>query len=139
MSFKNKNSQDELARRAENLFNALQKNTNSIFYLAGNTISKTLINKASKSVFEKDRVFVDLYKQLEDKESLKKVIYYLLQRPFMNSKVMWITRLFLVSLSLLSYYMAILEIRDFLPDLRLIQSIAFFWLIYLLQRYIFIL
>ena len=72
MSFKNENSQDELVRRAENLFNALQKNTNSIFYLAGNTISKTLINKASKSVFEKDRLFVDLYKQLEDKRKFKK-------------------------------------------------------------------
>ena len=36
MSFKNENSQEELVRRVENLFNALQKNTNSIFYLAGN-------------------------------------------------------------------------------------------------------
>ena len=60
MSFKN--SQDELLKRTENLFNNLQKNMNSIFYLAGNAITKTLINKASKSVFEKDRVFVDLYK-----------------------------------------------------------------------------
>ena len=71
MSFKKENSQDEIVRRTENLFNALQKNTNSIFYLAGNTISKTLINKDSKSVFEKDLLFVDLFRQLEDKTKFK--------------------------------------------------------------------
>ena len=135
MSFKN--SQDELLKRTENLFNNLQKNMNSIFYLAGNAITKTLINKASKSVFEKDRVFVDLYKQLEDKKNLKKLILYLLQRLFTILKVMWTTRHFLVLVSLLSCYMAILQIHDFLPDLQLIQNIVFFWLIYLLQRYIF--
>ena len=54
MSFKNVNSQNEIVKRTENLFNSLQKNTNSIFYLAGNTITKILINKASRSVFEKD-------------------------------------------------------------------------------------
>ena len=61
MNFKNENSQNELIKRTENLFNSLQKNTNSIFYLAGNTITKTLINKASKSVFAKDQLFVNLY------------------------------------------------------------------------------
>lgn len=49
-----KNSQDELIKRVDNLYNILQKNTNSVFYLAGNGISKTLLNKAAKSVFEKD-------------------------------------------------------------------------------------
>ena len=48
-----KNSQSNLLQRTENLFNNLQKNTNSIFYLTGNAITKTLINKASKSAFEK--------------------------------------------------------------------------------------
>ena len=86
ISFKNENSQNELARRAENLFNALQKNTNSIFYLAGNTISKTLINKASKSVFEKDRLFVDLYKQLEDKRKFKKSDLLPITTPFYEFK-----------------------------------------------------
>ena len=84
MSFKN--SQDELVRRTENLFNNLQKNTNSIFYLAGNTITKTLINKASKSVFEKDRVFVDLYKQLEDKKKFKKTNSLPITMPFYDFK-----------------------------------------------------
>ena len=82
MSFKNENSQDEIVKRTENLFNALQKNTNSIFYLAGNTITKALINKASKSIFEKDRLFVDLYRQLEDKRKFKKSDLLPITTPF---------------------------------------------------------
>ena len=60
------NSQNELNIRVNNLFNNLQKNPKSILYLVDN-LSKTVLNKASKSVFEKDKVFVNLYNQLEDK------------------------------------------------------------------------
>ena len=66
------NSQDELTKRANNLFNALQKNQKSIFYLAGNATSITLFNKAAKSAFEKDKKFVNLYDQLENKKNVKK-------------------------------------------------------------------
>ena len=66
------NSQDELTKRANNLFNTLQKNQNSIFYLAGNATSITLFNKAAKSAFEKDKKFVNLYDQLENKKNVKK-------------------------------------------------------------------
>ena len=66
------NSQDELTKRANNLFNALQKNPKSIFYLTGNATSKTLFNKAAKSAFEKDKKFVNLYNQLENKKKFKK-------------------------------------------------------------------
>ena len=52
------NWQDELIKRANNLFNALQKNPKSIFYLLGH-VSRTLFNKATKSSFEKDKVFVN--------------------------------------------------------------------------------
>ena len=34
--------------------------------MVGN-LSKTVLNKASKSIFDKDKVFVNLYNQLEDK------------------------------------------------------------------------
>ena len=64
------NSQDEPTKRANNLFNALQKNPKSIFYLTGNATSKTLF--AAKSAFEKDKVFVNLYDQLENKKKFKK-------------------------------------------------------------------
>ena len=57
---------NELITRVNNLFNNLQKNPKSIFYLVGN-LSKTVLNKASKSIFDKDKVFVNLYNQLEDK------------------------------------------------------------------------
>ena len=67
------NSQDELPKRANNLFNALQKNPKSIFYLTGNATSKTLFNKAAKSAFEKGRVFVNLYNQLQNKKKFKKL------------------------------------------------------------------
>ena len=60
------NSQNELNTRVNNLFNNIQKNPKSILYLVGN-LSKTVLNKTSKSVFEKDKVFVNLYNQLEDK------------------------------------------------------------------------
>ena len=60
------NSQDEINRRINNLFNNLQKNPYCILHFIGN-ISKTVLNKASKSFYEKDKVFVNLYKQLEDK------------------------------------------------------------------------
>ena len=86
MSSDNTISQNEIVKRTENLFNSLQKNTNSIFYLAGNTITKTLINKASRSVFEKDRVFVDLYKQIEDKKQFKNSDLVPITTPFYESK-----------------------------------------------------
>ena len=86
MSFKNINSQNEIVKRTENLFNSLQKNTNSIFYLAGNAITKTLINKASRSVFEKDRLFVDLYKQIKDKKKFKNSDLLPITTPFYESK-----------------------------------------------------
>ena len=66
-----KNSQEELIKRVNNLFNDLIKNSSSVFYLSENSINKTLLNKAGKSVFEKDRVFVNLYKKLEDKKNFR--------------------------------------------------------------------
>ena len=86
MTSDNLHSQNEIVKRTENLFNSLQKNTNSIFYLAGNTITKTLINKASRSVFDKDRVFVDLYKQIEDKKKFKNTDLLPITTPFYESK-----------------------------------------------------
>ena len=65
------NSQDELPKRANNLLNAFQKNPKSIFYLTGNATSKRLFNKGVKSAFEKDKVFVNLCNQLENKNFFK--------------------------------------------------------------------
>ena len=74
------NSQNELNTRVNNLFNNLQKNPKSIFYLVGN-LSKTIINKASKSIFDKNKVFVNLYNQLEDKNFRSKKEFLPLVTP----------------------------------------------------------
>ena len=52
--------------RIQNLFRNLQKDRRSVFYSVGN-LSKSVLNKATRSVYEKDKVFVNLYNQLEDK------------------------------------------------------------------------
>ena len=52
--------------RIQNLFRNLQKDPKSIFY-AIESLSRTILNKARKSAYDKDKVFVNLYDQLEDK------------------------------------------------------------------------
>ena len=52
--------------RIQNLFKNLQKDSRSIFYSVGN-LSRSILNKARKSAYDKDKVFVNLYNQLEDK------------------------------------------------------------------------
>ena len=56
-----KNSQVEINSRVENLFEKLPK---SVFYSVGN-LSNSVLKKASKSFYEKDKVFVNLYNQLQ--------------------------------------------------------------------------
>ena len=50
----------------QNLFRNLQKDPKSIFY-AIESLSRTILNKARKSTYDKDKIFVNLYGQLEDK------------------------------------------------------------------------
>ena len=66
------------------LFRNLQKDPRSIFYSVRN-LSKSILNKTTKSVYEKDKVFVNLYNQLDHK------IFYQnnnlpLVTPFVNKK-----------------------------------------------------
>ena len=49
--------------RIQNLFRNLQKDPKSIFYFIEN-LSRTILNKARKSTYDKDKVFVNLYNQL---------------------------------------------------------------------------
>ena len=57
---------DIKSNRIQNLFRNLQKDPKSIFYAIEN-LSRTILNKARKSTYDKDKVFVNLYNQLEDK------------------------------------------------------------------------
>ena len=59
-------SSDIKSNRIQNLFKNLQKDPRSIFYSIGN-LSRSILNKARKSTYDKDKVFLNLYNQLEDK------------------------------------------------------------------------
>ena len=48
--------------KVENLFNALREDEESVFY-AADQISKKLINKARKSYYPKDKVFVNIFNE----------------------------------------------------------------------------
>ena len=131
------NSQINLKKnRIQNLFRNLQKDPRSVFYSVGN-LTKSILNKANKSIYEKDKVFVNLYNQLEDKNFYQNNNLPLIT-PFLNKKVMLIIRHFVVLVNLLNYYMPTLQIQGFWQNLLLIQNVLFYWLNYLLQKYTFI-
>ena len=71
-------------KRVENLFKNFQKDRKSVFYSFGN-LSKSILNEANKSVYKKDKVFVNLYKPLEDKNFDKKLNVPLVT-PFFTQK-----------------------------------------------------
>ena len=114
--------------RIQNLFRNLQKDPKSVFYSVGN-LSKSILNKATKSVYEKDKVFVNLYNQLED-ENFYQNNNLPLVTPFVNKKAMLIIQHFIVLVSLLNYCLLTLQIQDFWQNVLLIRSTVFYWLIY---------
>ena len=131
------NSQiDVKNNRIQNLFRNLQKDPKSVFYSVGN-LSKSILNKAFKSIYEKDKVFADLYNRLED-QSFYQNNNLPLATPFVNKKVMLIIQHSIVLVNLLNYYMLTLQIQGFWPNLLFIRNIVFYWLIYLLRKYTFI-
>ena len=65
------NSQIEINNRIQNLFRNLQEDAKSVFNLVG-SLSNSVLDKASKSFHEKNKVFVSLYNQLEDKNFQQK-------------------------------------------------------------------
>ena len=73
------------SQRIENLFRNLQKDPRSVFYSI-TTLSKSIINKAHIPFYEKDVVFVNLYKKLEDKNFYQKKEILPLVTPFFNQK-----------------------------------------------------
>ena len=79
------NSQVEINSRIENLFRNLQKDPKSVFYSVGN-LSNTILKKASKTFYEKDKVFVNSYNQLENKNFHQKCNILPVVTPFISSK-----------------------------------------------------
>ena len=56
-------------KQRKNLFNSLIKDDNGIFY-STDKINRSLNNKARRSIYPKDGVFIKLYNELEDKNNL---------------------------------------------------------------------
>ena len=105
MTEENEKKPDEKNLRIQNLFKTLQNDPKSVFYSVGN-LSKTIINKAKKSVYDKDKVFVNLYEKLEDKNFHNKETVPLVT-PFVSKKVTLINQHFTVFLNHLNFYMPI--------------------------------
>ena len=62
---------DEKNKRVQNLFQSLQNDPKSAFYMT-NKLSKLLIKKVKTAFYDKDKVFVNLCEQLKDKDFYKK-------------------------------------------------------------------
>ena len=75
---------DTKNKRIQNLFRKIQKDLRSILYSAGN-LSNSLLNKAKKSMYDRDKVFVNLYNELEDRNFYQNN-NLLLVTPFFNKK-----------------------------------------------------
>ena len=106
--WKNEKKPDEKKLQIQNLFKTLQNDPKSVFYSTEN-LSKTIIYKAKKSVYNKDKVFVNLYEKLEDKNFHNKETVPLIT-PFVEKKLTSINQNFTVLLSHLNFYMLILLI-----------------------------
>ena len=119
--------------RIQNLFRNLQKDPRSVFYSVGN-LSKSILNKANKSIYEKDKVFVNLYNQLQDKNFYHKNNLPLVT-PFANEKSS-VDHSTLYSIGK-PFELLHGDIADkrFLAKSPVDPNIVFYWLIYLLQKY----
>ena len=78
---------EETKKQLKNIFGKLMKDSNSIFYWV-EKISRNLLNKAQKSVYEKDKVFYKLYNEIENWDTVfdeedKKIPFH---TPFIEQK-----------------------------------------------------
>lgn len=57
---------DDRLKQTRNLFRKLIRDNKSVFY-AVDSINKTLLSKAKKSLYEKDKIFYKYYSNFENK------------------------------------------------------------------------
>ena len=76
---------DNEKKRAKKLFSALQDDSKSVFYL-NSTLTKKLLKKLEKSPYQKDRVFKNIYKNLEEKDITEAYEKIPLKTPFIEKK-----------------------------------------------------
>ena len=107
-------------KQIKNLFKKLVNDQKSVFFSA-DKINQTLLNKGRKSIYEKDKVFYNLLKKIDDKDVIydkeeKRIPFY---TPFTPQRKD-IDRSTLFSLNgPIQFFMRILHICSFLLNLLL--------------------
>ena len=99
-------------KQTKNLFKKLIKDEKSISYAAGR-ITRTLLNKARKSLYEKDKVFYKYHLDLEDKNLLYESENLKTKIPFYTPFVEQGRLPYTVSMHLLSLYVMAWQIFVF--------------------------
>ena len=99
---------EETKKQLKNLFGKLTKDSKRLFYLV-EKINRNLLNKARKSVYEKDKVFYKLYNEIENWDTVfdeedEKIPF---RTPFSKKRTLIDRRHFTVSKHHLSYFMQI--------------------------------
>ena len=126
-------------KKVKNLYKALQRDDESVFY-ASEKINNTLIKKAKRSNYSKDKVFLNLYKQLENsvniKESSDERLILPTYLPFVEQKKVLTDQHYILLIHPLTFYMQILPICVFWQNLQSIQIIVFCLLIFLRRKFI---
>ena len=94
----------ETFKRAKNLYNALKEDEESIFF-SSEKITKQLIKKTKKSRYEKDKVFLSLYNNIEDVNLQEEEVVIPTFVPFVDKKKILIDRHYIALVNLLNFYM----------------------------------
>ena len=94
----------------KNLFKKLINDENSVFF-SSDRINKTLLNKGRKSSYEKDKVFYNLLKIVDDKniiydENENRVPFY---TPFIPQKNIFIDQHFILLMDHFNFFMLMLH------------------------------
>ena len=104
-------------KQVKNLFKKLINDQNSVFYSSGK-ITKTLLNKGRRSLYEKDKVFYKIFNSIEDKD----VIYDFIH-PLLNRKKILIDFCHFIALTALyNFFMKTLLTFNFSQKVLLIQN-----------------
>ena len=97
-------------KQMKNLFRKLINDENSVFF-SSDRINKTLLNKGRKSSYEKDKVFYNLLKNVDDKniiydENENRVPFY---TPFIPHKKILIDQHFILLMDHFNFFMLMLH------------------------------
>ena len=114
----------EKLKRTRNLYKALQKDEQSVFF-ANEKLTKQIIKKANRSAYEKDKVFLTLYKNLGNVNIQAEEVIIPSHVPFVEKSPTQIDLHYIVSVDLLNFYMQILQILGFLLSLRQIPTTVY--------------